>query len=297
MQQEEPINPITSSSSDSRISEAPSKRRLSPVDEPTLRMQFSNDIKEYLQKNANMTLKALLRHMNYVVDESTLRRNVNQKHTPSGKTLQGFYRFKFKEKREEILLELVPPIVRCALENYFEAYSTPKSQGDLSEEVNALIIKDKDFAEMYARTAFDSGTDLMSIKEEFGNRGLAKINEMIAKKILILNDGRVYPGTIRSTYPPEVIWSLATVMLDSVKKSESVNPRYHAGYIQFYSLGHEGLGQWVEIDNRAFREKMAVCQNPIYQGPIKAYTMTFTDFLSGESTHYIENLKDNQNEQ
>ena len=253
-----------------------------------LKDQFSKDVKEYLANRPNLSTKALLRQLGNVLDESSFRRNINKKTTPSPNTLRAFYSYVFQEDRDEILLELVPPIIKNNLLLNFKISNLPKSNGDESRYIDNQITSDYLFSELYTYTAFDNGTSLKSIQEEFGKRAMRVVNEMIAKDILKLDTktNQVYPGRNRATYSHEVICELAKTCISQVQLHPEIIEGQRMNYVNFQDLNSEGLNALIQIEDDAYKKKLKVINNSIFQGKIKVFTLGFTDYITNKDNNY-----------
>ncbi len=260
----------------------PTLKTLKKQSDLLLRSTFAHDLQDYLTQNPFLSVKAILRHMGNVVDESTLRRNLRQKTTPSAKTLRAFYAFKFKEERDDILLELVPKVVKDVLQKHYHIMQTPFSTGNQSKRVDMQIVNDLHFAELYAFTAFEQGTTLETIQDEFGKRAISKINEMIAAGVLIYDPKtqRVYPGKNRSTYSKEAVQALAQASIKLSANNVGVKEDEQMGMIQFANLNTTALKRLIEIDQAAHREKLAIINDPRSQGEHKVFTTSFIESFS-----------------
>lgn len=259
-------------------------------EEEELKRLFAEDLRLYLDDNPFLSVKAILRHMGNVVDESTLRRNLNQKHAPSAKTLRAFYAFKFKEERDEILLGLVPEAVSKVLERHYHVMQTPLSTGNQSRRIDIQISNDVHFAELYSFTAFEHGTALETIQDEFGRRSIQKINEMIASGILFYNPKtkKVYPGKHRSTYSRDAVQALAIASINNVSAKQGTNEGEEIGYIQFANLSTPALKELIEVEQEAHRRKLAIFNNPQNLGENKIFACSFVDSFTPDC-EYTDN--------
>ncbi len=260
------------------------------LEEKELREIFATDVRDYLDSNNFLSVKSILRHMGNVVDESTLRRNLNKKNTPSVKTLRAFYAFKFKEERDEILFNLVPVTIKTVLERSYNIMQTPFSIGNQSRRVDMQISNDIQFSELYAFTAFEYGTSLDIIQDEFGKRSIQKINEMIASSVLSYNPKtkKVYPGKNRSTYSKDAVQSLAKASLNNIGSKQATREGEEIGYIQFANLSVTALQKLILIEQEAHRKKLELFNNPQSIGEQKVFTFSFVDTFSPDNDN-IEN--------
>lgn len=256
-----------------------------------LKTQFANDVNEFLKERPQLSLRSLLNLLDNVVDETTIRRNVRMKNAPSAKLLRAFYSYLHKEDRDDLLLEVVPAVVKKALKKYFKDFKTPLSKGEQTKQVDQLIKNNETFARLYAYTAFQSGRDIQQIKIEIGNMNMPIIYRMIEMDVLKLQNGRVYPGKIRSSYDLKSINALAKASISLIEKKLSINDEMEADYIQFEELNEEGLRQWVESDKKNRKRKMKIANNPKYQGNIKCYTVGSTRFFDDPLTDSQEEGK------
>ena len=148
-------------------------------------------------------------------------------------------------------------------------------------QVDRQIVNDLHFAELYAYTAFDEGTSLEDIKEEFGKRATKTVNDMIAKQVLYLDStlSKVYPGNNRATYSHDVICELIKSCVSQVQPFSKMIEGQRINYINFQNMNIEGLKELVLIEDQSYKRKLEIINNPNYQGKIKAFTLGFTDYI------------------
>lgn len=259
------------------------------VDQQMLKTQFSKDIREYLSSNPHQTLKSVCGLMNGLIDEENLKNIINMKIYPSPRILRAFYAIKYQEEQDDILFDLLPAVVGNELKNYYDYTDTPKSVGPQTQRVNELITTDQHFAELYVLTCFESGVSLEYIKEEYGNRALKIIYDMIAQNIAVIDNktDKIYPGKVRSNYPPQVIGCMAQAALRFFQENtQNIDTRIQSGQVYFKSLNQDALERLIEIDNDAYNQKMQVITDTDSKGEIPVFTLSFTDKIKDLSCDY-----------
>lgn len=243
-----------------------------------LRAQVAHDLSHRLLefKDEKKGIKILSAQMG--IHEKTLRRLIDGQNKPGYQTLFKIYRTLLQTSNDTTLLELVPEVVKSYLERvHFKGFTEGVSY---SLDVEREIQKDPIFCDIYVLCGAGMLT-LEYIHYHFGIYGEKVLQKMLDQKVVVaVGKNQFTLGTNQASLTPETLKQMALHLIDTYGKPEN-SDQQSENYQGLYADGltEEAYIKWIEIDQKAFREKVALTKDPANRGSIKAFTYTTTDTL------------------
>jgi hypothetical protein len=147
---------------------------------------LKNMIETFLRQHPQISMNGFAQKSN--VPLSTLRRITSEsiKGDIAPHTVLNIVSFVKKEKNIKKLLVSSHPIVSEYLSEYFSPYIFDQEDQTYSVDLNELL-SDKMNYVIYKLAANRSGVTLIEIAEIFGQIGMQKVNEWLAKKIVSID--------------------------------------------------------------------------------------------------------------
>lgn len=163
-----------------------------PKGDLEIKNQVSKDL-EYFAKEKNISIKEIVKEISKAqkISPRTLER-IAEKDSgrPTNETLIKVYSFFYSTSFLTDLLIKVPTVIADSLKlNYYNAKSSlnKKISTQNTSEINELST-DSLFNVIYLMTSGDFGTDLATVREEFGKRGLQMLDKMIKLRIVKIDE-------------------------------------------------------------------------------------------------------------
>lgn len=242
----------------------------------TLVDQVACDLERYLNffPNKSFALRNLSKETG--LNEKTLRRLLKKENNPSPQTLYKIYSVFTGADNEQDLLENCPVQVRNQLSNV----QTDNFQQGNSHKINfqELFESEPIMIEIYLLLCVKN-VDLCHIiylYGQLGSQALEKLEALgLAKKI----DNSLYTLTKNRPFPNgPLLKTLGLRMTKTFMKAEEAALE-GSNFIGLHveGLNEEGRQKWLEIEKRAFEEKMAVAKDSKYQGEKPVFTFQATD--------------------
>ncbi len=244
-----------------------------------LKSQVSLDLKQKLKEFRTSQIGMRIMSDSMGIHSKTLRRLIKGENRPGYQTLYKIYRYLFATQNDCLLIELVPPVVASELkkrdpQSYFQGHQ-------LSGDVEAELRYDRCFAEIY----FLAGTGEISkelIQFRFGQHGLETLNRMLERKVLRVNErGFLVLGENLASFGPETIKRVGLHLSEkylSPENSDENGKNFMALYAE--GLSPEAYSKWIDIDEKAFNQKVAISRGAQHKGDVRAFTFLLTDTLS-----------------
>ncbi|QDK38751.1 hypothetical protein [Bdellovibrio sp. NC01] len=209
----------------------------------------------------------------------TLKRLSDKEHNPGYQTLYKLYSSLLETNDFNQLLGTVPRAVREKLEKKDPQLKTsPLHRFNLNIEKE--LLKDRCFAELYV-LAETKTFDLGFVKSRFGDYGIEILQKMLLLKVVRqLGNGNYGLGENRSPFSAESIKSVGIILSERYSKPERTdeNGANYMGLI-FESVSESTYRKWIEIEERAFQERIALLQNPTSRGGLPVFMFSVIDTL------------------
>lgn len=241
--------------------------------------QVSRDIDIFLKRHKDPRRGLSLLSARSQIHTKTLKRLIEKEHKPSYQTLYKLYSCLTGVTDLDLLLKAAPLSIQEKLKR-----SDPQLKSSASYKFTANIerelIKDPCFSELYV-LAETRPFDTKYVRQRFGDYGLEVLQKMIDLKVLtILDDGLYGLGSVRSTFSADAIKTVGLRLVERFCKPFRTDENY-ANYMNLYfeSVSEATYHQWLEIDGRAFKEKMKLLEDPQSRGPLPVFMFNAIDTL------------------
>jgi transcriptional regulator with XRE-family HTH domain len=167
----------------------------------TIKNQVLKDL-ESSAKEKNISIKELMKEISK--DQEICLRTfsrLSEKNSaqPSNDTLEKIYSYLYSTDSLVDLILKVPENIANSLKTEYLFYDKNRAIRANQEILN--LSKDDTFNSVYFMTSGDYGTDLKSIREEFGKRGLQVVDKLVMLGLVTINNNErlVRKNTIFST--------------------------------------------------------------------------------------------------
>ncbi len=247
-----------------------------------IKEQLASDLEKKLGSFHNR--KVGMRKVSYEsgLHIKTLNRILNKENSPNHQTLIKVYRYLFNTNSEKELLKLVPDQVRVVIEKKLN-FNTPSLKVDYFVDIEEEIYKDRVYSIIYC-LAGAGKIERSYIGFKFGKYGLDVIDKMIQQDVLkTTTDVNVYIlGNKRASFGPDTIKKVGLDLLQfflSPEKSLELDQNFFGLYAE--GLSESCYQKWIEIDQKAYDEKVALASREDSSGEIRAFTFNATDIMMG----------------
>ncbi|AZZ38306.1 hypothetical protein CIK05_06045 [Bdellovibrio sp. qaytius] len=241
--------------------------------------QVSGDIDAYLLRFKDPKKGLSMLAAKSQIHVKTLNRLRDKIHTPTYSTLYKLYSCLLDSRIINELIEKAPPVIRDRLKNSDpQLKSSPlnKFHFDLESDLQ----KDPCFTELYV-LAETRPFSTAYVEQRFGSYGLETLKRMIDLKVIrSIGNGLFGQGEVRSTFSAETIKSVGLRLTERFLKPANADLD-DANYMSLYfeSVSAETYKEWVMIEERAFKERMKLLENPNAKGSIPVFAFTAIDTL------------------
>lgn len=250
------------------------------VNSVKLQDQVCNDIQGFLgrYKDPRKALNILSSRSNIHV--KTLKRLTDKIHNPGYQTLYKLYSSLLETNDLNSLLREAPHPVRDKLQKtdpQLKASPLHKFNSSVEKE----ILKGSCFAELYV-LAETKTFDLNFVKRRFGEHGKEVLDKMLLLKVVRqIGNGNYSLGENRAPFSAESIKSVGVLLTERYSKPERTdeNGANYMGLI-FESVDERTYRKWIEIEERAFQERVELVQDPAARGTIPVFMFSVIDTLT-----------------
>lgn len=242
--------------------------------------QVSGDIEAYLLRFKDPKKGLAMLAAKSQIHVKTLTRLRDKIHAPTYSTLYKLYSCLLDSRIINELVEKAPPVIRERLKNSDpQLKSSPlnKFHFDLESDLQ----KDPCFTELYVLAETRPFTSSY-VEQRFGSYGLDTLKRMIDLKVIRpLGNGLFGQGEVRSTFSGESIKSVGLRLIERFLKPANAD-LYYGNYMSLYfeSVSEETYKEWLLIEERAFKERIKLLENPNAKGSIPVFAFTAIDTLS-----------------
>ncbi|MCP4915079.1 MAG: hypothetical protein GY909_18315 [Oligoflexia bacterium] len=212
------------------------------------------------------------------LSERTLYRMLNKENKPTYQSLFKIYKTIFKSSNESLLLDLVPEVVRAEI---LKRNPNPiKENVTYHQDIETEIYYDKTFAEIYFLAACAPVSNEL-IQYRYGMNGMLTVEKMIEMKALQMSkDGLYTLGENQANFSAKTLKRIGNSFVEKYSKTENAQ-ELNNNLIAFYAegLSDEAYRQWLKVDEKAFKEKVAIAKRDGSRGNKRAFTFNVTDTL------------------
>lgn len=213
----------------------------------------------------------------------TLRRLIQKAHNPNYQTLYKIYSHLTNSRNLNEIVAAAPAIVQEKL-RLRDAQLAANPGLQFSKDVEDELLNDRCFAELYV-LADVSPFDRTFVKNRFGDYGLGVLDKMLDLQVLRpQSDGKFISGECRASFSAKAIKKVGIQLTQNYLKPERTDDNY-ANHMGLFATGlsEKAYRQWIAIDEKAFRDKMALLSEEGTKGTIPAFTFHVVDTLKGSS--------------
>ncbi len=241
--------------------------------------QVSYDLDKKLREFKNVKIGVRLISEKSGVSERTIYRLLAKENKPTYQTLYKLYRIIFNTSNESLLLTLVPDVIREEIKKCNPNVISQQIQ--YHEEVEAQMAYDRTFAEIYIMAACAPITTEL-IQYRYGMSGMLTVEKMLEMKTLAQTKSGTYIlGENQANFSAKTLKRLGLSLTEKYCKPQNAES-FGENIISFFAdgLSEEAYDKWLEIDARAFQEKVAIANLEKSKGTKRAFTFNVTDSLS-----------------
>jgi type III secretion system FlhB-like substrate exporter len=248
-------------------------------DNLSIKQIVANDIIKYAEE-MNIPLKSALKEIdnNTAVCIKTLERIVDDRVNikPFVKTVSEIYSFLYRTDSLSEIITKAPPEISEYINKKHLNYSTPYKFSDFVANPKAQeeLSRDSIFNQIYLRTSGDIGTDLETIKLNFGLNGLKKLDEMISLGYVIVDKDEKFIRGKKLSWTPVIIANFSKTLVSEILNSKEMDLRPD-NYCNFFTWDttQEDALTIKEIFRDAFRGAIGVAtkSKPVKNNLVKVH--------------------------
>lgn len=241
-----------------------------------VRAQVSEDLKNKLSeyRDSKKGLRAMSALMG--VHEKTLKRLIDCENKASYQTLLKIYRALYQTNSDTTVLRLLPPNIAEYIKNY--KVKDDFNSANITVDVDKELQKNPVFCEIYL-LAGTGGVSKEYIAYNYGRFGEKILNEMIELEVIVaVSKYKFILGRNQASFTPETIKSVSIHIAERFSNPDDSLGHNYQGFVA-EGLSEEAYQKWLEIDQRAYLEKLEITKDPKNHGDIKAFGYTCTDTL------------------
>lgn len=240
-----------------------------------------NDLKNALQSYKDRKVGVRLLSKKMELSERTLQRILSAQNRPTAQTLLKIYKVLSPSQSYESFLNHLPEIIAKEISSHYPmASKAPFIDSHFKDFQNELLY-DKCFHEIYVLAACGVVSHEF-IQYRFGAYGIETLEKMLELQALKRTKEGQY--TIGENQPDLNAHTLKQIGLNLTEKYAEPHETETGGHnlIAFFAegLSNEAYDQWLQIDERAFKEKVSLVNQTGAKGTNKAFTFMVTDTLT-----------------
>jgi len=235
-------------------------------------LDLEKKLSEYRDRKVGMRLLA----QKIKVNERTVARLLRQENRPTYQTLLKIYGSVFNTTNEAQIVELAPDIVSDEIKKHFPEVVN-KTTLPMPEIENELL-HDRCFTELYIMSGCGA-LSLEFVQYRYGVHGVETLDKMVELRALkITNEGHYIIGDNEVNFSPEVLKRVGQNISERFSKPEN-SELGGENLIAFYAdgLSDEAYDEWLQVDEKAFREKIKISKRKGAKGNKKVFTYMVTD--------------------
>lgn len=249
------------------------------TDIDSLKDQVVIDLQSKLREYSNEKVGVRLLAQKMDISERTFSRLLNKENRPTYQTLLKIYRVVFNSTNDAYIIEVAPDIVK----NEIKKHNPRILSKDIkyTADIEAEIIHDRAFCEIYFMAASYPLTRAL-VQYRYGMHGIETLERMCEMRALKINsDGTYILGPNETTLSAQTLKRIGINLTEKFSKPKNTETGGE-NLIAFFADGinEKTYDKWLQIDERAFREKVKVANLDSSKGEIRAFTFMTTDTMS-----------------
>lgn len=242
--------------------------------------QLATDLELYLKRFKSTLYGIRLLSKECGISPKTIKRLIKQENQPTYQTLTKIYSVIFETDDYQTILKKCGPETRSYLKKYSPrpAIANESKANRLAE----MLRQEPLSIELFVRAGI-APLKTRDLGLDYGRMGLDIAARFEAENIFVRGEDNAY--SLSPNMPNldgEVLKILGLFFAHKYAKPRSVMGE---NSIAFYAegLNEEGMKKWLEIDSKAFYQKLEIARDSRYQGKIPTFTFCATDSLQKES--------------
>lgn len=244
--------------------------------------QVALDLAEFLDRFPNKTFAIRILAKESGLNPKTIKRLLAKQNTPTYQTLYKLYSIFLEEDNYEALLEKCPKIISKRIKDY-NPCDEGNDRSEESEELLSLLKKEPLLAELYVLAAA-TPLNKNAVAFRYGEYGLEVLHNLLVRNLIHEVEKDTF--TISNSSPVldgRCLKYLGEYFIRRFAKAEN-SQLQNNNMINFYAEGLNEAGKhaWLEVDTKAFYQKIEIAKDPKYQGNIPVFTFTATDTITPE---------------
>ena len=254
------------------------KAQKAPLSDPLVD-QVSRDLRFALSKykSQNFGMRHLSQKTN--ISEKTLQRLIQRQNKASYPTLFRLYNWLTQATTEEELLKKAPQIVSDLLKAEFNAKIKNKKPEKFFNFLE--LIKERPLmGEIYV-LSLSNDLHKNEIQLRFREYGVQILEELVNKDLLRrVNKTTFTASPTGPQFDEELIKTVGLRVLQRFLKPDQAIVTGE-NFMSFYTQGlnREGLNKWLEIDKKAFYDKLEISNKSQYQGDHRTFSFMAIDSM------------------
>jgi hypothetical protein len=241
--------------------------------------QVALDISNYIDQFPNKTFALKRLSIESGLNEKTLRRLLKKENIPSPQTLNKIYYVTTLASCEEELLAHCPETVKEQLERL--DINRLKKETPRQYDFFELVDSDPIIAEVYSILGTQN-LDMSEVVYRFGQYGADVLTKLHRLGIVQEIDKGIYSFSDKQPHlDAPILKNLGMRLTKRYLKPDSASIEGE-NFVSLYceGLNEDGKKKWLEIDQKAFEEKVKVANNDKFSGKLPMFTFQATDNLS-----------------
>lgn len=241
----------------------------------------SRDLNRFLEDGHDRQKRLSFLSRKTEIHQKTLKRLAQKENRPSGETVLKLYRFFLNVERDIDVLDGVTGELKKYLDKCF---SREMLLSTASTEDDASFFKENPVAiEIYLIGAIQ-GITTGFIRKKFGEYGLKILGDLVKERFLSEKSPDEFTiGQRQFRFSPEMVIQSGKISVNAYAKPQL---GYETGkhFAGFYGekLNWKAYQKWIEIDQRAMREKMELAQKKESLGDIPAFCFNIVETYLNE---------------
>ncbi|WP_412473678.1 helix-turn-helix domain-containing protein [Halobacteriovorax sp. YZS-1-1] len=241
--------------------------------------QVVNDLTDNLKSYRNIKIGVRLISDKSGVSERTIYRLLAKENKPTYQTLLKLYRAIYNTNNDTLLLSLVPEVIKNEIN---KCNPNRASEGiQFHENIETQMLYDRTFAEIYILAACSPITNEL-IQYRYGMSGMLTLEKMLDMKALRQTKAGLYTlGENQTNFSAKTLKRLGMSLIEKYSKPQNAED-YGNNIIGFYAegLSDEAYNRWLEVDAKAFEEKVKIANESKSKGTKRSFTFMVTDTLN-----------------
>ncbi len=244
-----------------------------------LNQELQQLITHFLNSHTHLSLNALAERSN--TSHTTLRRIMHPatKTEPAPHTILNLVSYIKKESRIAVLLNEVGGAIGEHLKKHFSKFIfDQETKHEMDQDLN-LVLQDPLYYFIYKLAANRRGTTQLEIYDLYGQLGIVKAQELVAKNILVDEKGALH--AIKKNFSLDI--TLAKKHLGDLVnfyKPESLAEGKNLFYSLSESITQEAIEQIKQIEREAVKKIHQIMEAPASHGSIPYFAVVVSDTLA-----------------